>query len=208
MTFFPKIVRCEKYTVKECGSYHGYAYYKDQIHIDCQYRCVYCDIKLDECGHEGFALDHFRPQEKFPDLKNDPKNLVVACSKCNRSKSSHWPVDKKLEVTYLGEMGFIDPFEHDRLDFFCVEVSGVLVPKRSPSKYLIKLLGLNRPSRIVVRRNRQLQRRIDDLIVSAEAIINEVIQSGEMTESSWRKLESAKVAISGVRQLRQEIYNM
>lgn len=208
MLFFPEIVRCEKYAVKECGGYHGYAYYKEQIHIDCQYRCVYCDIKLEECGHEGFALDHFRPQEKFPRLKNDPKNLVVACSKCNRSKSSHWPVDIELGVAYQGEVGFIDPFEHNRLDFFCVGVSGEFAAKKSPSQYLIKLLGLNRPSRMVVRKNRQLQRRVDDLILLAEEIIDEVIQSGEMTELSWRKLESAKVAISGVRQLRQEISSM
>lgn len=208
MIFFPEIVRCEKYVVKECGSYHSYSYYKDQIHMDCQYRCVYCDIRLDECGHEGFALDHFRPQEKFPRLKNDPRNLVAACSKCNRNKSSHWPVGIELGVTYQGDVGFIDPFEFNRLDFFNVELDGVLVPKKSPSQYLIKLLGLNRPSRIVVRRNRQLQRRIDDLIVLAEAIIDEVIESGEMTELSWRKLESTKVAISGVRQLRQEISNV
>lgn len=66
MPFFPKILRRENYSVKVCGGYYGYAYYSDQIYEDCQSRCVYCDIRLDENGNEGFALDHFRPQEKFP----------------------------------------------------------------------------------------------------------------------------------------------
>jgi hypothetical protein len=205
MTFFPEVSRCKKYAVKECGQYYGYAHYKDQIHKDCQYRCVYCDVKLDECGHEGFALDHFRPQEKFSHLKNDPTNLVIACAKCNRNKSAHWPVDITLDVSFQGEVGFIDPFEHKRLDFFCVEICGTLVPKKDPSKYLIKLLGLNRPSRVVVRKNRLLQRRIDDLIMFAEKMIDEVIEGGEITELSLRKLESAKSVISSVRQLRQEV---
>lgn len=205
MTFFPEVSRCVNYAAKECGGYYGYAHYKDQIHIDCKHRCVYCDVRLDESGHEGFALDHFRPQEKFSHLKNDPNNLVVACAKCNRNKSAHWPVDVGLGVSHHGEVGFIDPFENNRLDFFSVDVCGALAPKQNPSEYLIKLLGLNRPSRVVVRRNRILHRRIDDLILLAETIITEVIDGGEMTELSWQKLESAKVVISSVRQLRQEI---
>ncbi|EJZ59890.1 HNH endonuclease [Pseudomonas fluorescens R124] len=205
MIFFPEVVRCEKYAVNQHGNYHGYAHYKDQIHKDCQYRCVYCDVKLDECGHEGFALDHFRPQEKFSHLKNDPTNLVAACAKCNRSKSSHWPVDIALGVSYLGEFGFVDPFEHNRLDFFGVETNGTLTAKQDPSTYLIKLLGLNRPSRVVVRKNRLLQRRVDDLIMLAEKLIDEIIEAGEMTDVSWRNLQSAKAVISSVRQLRLEI---
>lgn len=208
MTFFPEILRCEKYVVKKCGGYHGYAHYKEQIHKDCLYRCVYCDVKFDECGHEGFALDHFRPQEKFSHLTNDPTNLVAACAKCNRSKSSHWPVDVSLGVSFHGEFGFVDPFEHNRLDFFSVGVDGKLTAKKDPSEYLIKLLGLNRPSRVSVRKNRLLQRRVDDLIAMAESIIDEVIESGEMTDSSWGKLHSAKAVIGSVRQLRIEIAAM
>lgn len=205
MTFYPEVIRCKSYAVKECGGYYGYSHYKDQIHKDCQYRCVYCDVRLDECGHEGFALDHFRPQEKFPKLKNNPNNLVVACARCNRSKSAHWPVDITLNVSYLDNVGFIDPFEFNRLDFFSVKICGTVVPKKDPSDYLIKLLGLNRPSRVVVRKNRLLQRRIDDLIMLAEKIIDEIIESGVLTELSWDKLRTAKAVISSVRQLRIEI---
>jgi len=206
MTFFPVISRCEKYAVKECGGYYVYRYYRDQIHFDCKHRCVYCDVKFDENGHEGFALDHFRPQEKFAHLTNDPNNLVVACAKCNRNKSSHWPVDIKLGISHDEVVGFIDPFEHDRLDFFDVQDCGTLMPKKNPSEYLIRLLSLNRPSRVVVRRNRILQNRIDGLILLAETIIDEIISSGEMTKLSWRKLETAKTVIGSVRQLRGEIF--
>ncbi len=205
MVFFPGITRCENYAVKKSGEYYGYAHYKDQIHIDCKNRCVYCDITLDENGHEGFALDHFRPQEKFPDLKNDPHNLVVACAKCNRNKSCHWPIEVGLYVAHDGVSGFIDPFEQNRLDYFDVGACGSLISKQGPSEYLIQLLGLNRPSRVVVRKNRLLRSRVDELICLAEKLIDDVIESGEMTEDAVRNLAAAKMVIQCVRELRGEI---
>lgn len=205
MPFFPKILRRENYSVKVCGGYYGYAYYSDQIYEDCQSRCVYCDIRLDENGNEGFALDHFRPQEKFPDLKNAPTNLVLSCGKCNRNKSAHWPVAIELAVAHNGIVGFIDPFEDDRLDFFAVQKNGEFVSRQGPSEYLIKLLGLNRPSRVAVRRNRLLHRRIDELILLAETIVSEIIEEGQNSAEAWQKLQSAKEVIGSVRQLRQEI---
>lgn len=36
-------------------------------------------------------LDHFVPQESFPEFSVMARNLVPCCSKCNEAKSSHWP---------------------------------------------------------------------------------------------------------------------
>jgi hypothetical protein len=88
-----------------------------------------------------------------------------------------------------------------------VEVDGKLTAKQDPSNYLIKLLGLNRPSRVVVRKNRLLQRRVDELTILAE-VIEEIIEVGEMTKVSWDKLKSARAMISSVRQLRLDIAAM
>lgn len=208
MSFFPKLSRCETYDVKECGGFYGYAHYRDQISIDCQNRCVYCDVRIDENGNEGFALDHFRPQEKFPDLKNVPDNLVISCAKCNRSKSSHWPISIDLAEAHNDVVGFVDPFLDDRLSFFSVSGTGEFIALRGPSEYIIKLLSLNRPSRVSIRRNRMLNLRIDDLLSLAEKILVEIIEMGNIDEGSFDKLRFAKNIVGSVRQLREEILSI
>ncbi|HCF6874122.1 TPA: HNH endonuclease [Pseudomonas aeruginosa] len=207
--FFPIIFRAEAYKVKACGAYYAYAAYREQIHADCQNRCVYCDIRIEENGHEGFALDHFRPQEVFPDLRDTPTNLVIACGKCNRNKSSHWPVGKDADATHDGLVGFIDPFECDRHQYFQMEPAGALTPLQGPSAYLIKLLGLNRPSRVVVRRHRMLDARIGALIILAEKSITDAIsllEEGGERAHALDTLRVAKAAVESVRRIRNEIF--
>lgn len=201
--FFPKITRATIYRTKACGAYYGYATYKEDIHRDCQNRCVYCDVKIEESGYEGFALDHFRPQELFPGLKDVPTNLVIACGKCNRSKSSHWPVGKDTENTHDGVIGFLDPFECDRHEYFQLGSAGDLAPLQGPSTYLIELLGLNRPSRVVVRRHRMLNARIGALITLADESIKFAVSLLEEGHDSQRALEILKVAKSAIESVRR-----
>lgn len=205
MSFLPRLSRPEKYDVKKCGNFYGYAHYHDQISKDCQSRCVYCDVRIDENGNEGFALDHFRPQEKFPNLKNVPGNLVISCAKCNRSKSAHWPISVDLEFTHNDIVGFVDPFLDDRLSFFSVASNGEFLARRGPSEYLIKLLGLNRPSRVSIRRNRMLNLRVDELLALAENTICEIVDDGLTNDESLVKLKFAKEIIANIRQLRAEM---
>jgi hypothetical protein len=207
--FFPQIVRTENYKIKTCGGFYGYASYNEVIHSDCQNRCVYCDVKLEENGHEGFALDHFRPQEHFPDLKNNPNNLVISCGKCNRNKSSHWPVGTSTEATHDGTVGFIDPFQCNRLQYFQVEPAGTLSPLQGPSTYLIRLLGLNRASRVLVRKHRILNAKINSLISMAEESIDcalSLLEQEEEKEQALRKISSAKAAIASIKEIRNEIH--
>ncbi|MFE1816180.1 HNH endonuclease [Metapseudomonas otitidis] len=207
--FFPQIIRTKNYTVKACGGFYGYASYNEVIHADCQNRCVYCDVKLEENGHEGFALDHFRPQEHFPDLKNNPNNLVISCGKCNRNKSSHWPVGTNTAATHDGTVGFIDPFQCDRHQYFQVEPAGTLSPLQGPSTYLIKLLGLNRASRVLVRKHRILNAKINALISMAEESIDcalSLLEKGQETERALQKINSAKAAIASIKEIRNEIH--
>lgn len=206
--FFPKVIRANGYKVKSCGGFYSYATYRDAINLDCQNRCVYCDVKLEENGREGFALDHFRPQEHFPDLKNNPGNLVICCGKCNRSKSSHWPVGIDSEATHDGHVGFIDPFQCDRHDYFLVEPAGTLSPLQGPSVYLIELLGLNRASRVLIRKHRMLDFKLDALILKAEESIScalSLLEKGHEAERVVQELTSAKAAIAIVKEIRNEI---
>lgn len=200
-TFFPEIIRCKNYEKKPCGSYYGYSRYHDQISLDCLHRCVYCDILITEAGGEDCALDHFRPQEKFPGLKNDPNNLVISCAKCNRLKSKHWPMPIDQAHTHDGNSGFIDPFVVKRQDYFQIEQSGEIVSLQPPSAYLIKLLNLNRPTRVSIRKKRILEARISKLLLLTDQVLAEVEPAFVANQASALDIEKFKVARQAISEI-------
>lgn len=157
--FYPDLTRRADYKRTRHGHYYSNYYaYKEEIDEDCQNRCAYCDITLEEHGGEGFQLDHFRPQAHFEILSNDPNNLVCSCPKCNRSKSDFWPEN-------YPEVRFIEPFETNRVDLFEFADNGnLLAAKDSISRYQIELLNLNRPSRNQIRRGRLAKQRVGKLL--------------------------------------------
>lgn len=204
-SFFPTIVRSKQYAKKANGEYYVYSHYRNQISQECESRCVYCDILIAEAGGEGCALDHFRPQEKFPGLRNDPNNLVISCSKCNRYKSNHWPISIQVQHSHDGKVGFIDPFLTNRLQYFNVGIDGVLVPLQGPSDYIIRLLNLNRPSRIAVRKKRILDARIGELLQVAMANLEEIepaIRNNSCSEEDFNKFMLARQAVAQIMSIR------
>ncbi|EPK6146003.1 TPA: HNH endonuclease [Klebsiella variicola] len=154
--FYPKLTRRKNYSIKKGGGYYRYSYYKDEILTDCQKRCVYCDLLLEEHAYEGMHLDHFRPQVYFKTITNDPNNLVISCPKCNILKSNHWPCDKLLASTpsHNGKVGFVDPFMESFSDYFLVGDDGVLEPLKDPAAYMLTVFDLNRQARVLSRKKR------------------------------------------------------
>jgi len=204
--FYPPLSRAQDYRRKKCGNFYIYSEYKDEILSDCKERCVYCDITLKEHGHEGFSLDHFRPQEHFPHLKNTPFNLVITCSKCNRLKSSHWPMPVVRIDSHDGNIGFLDPFSCDRLEYFNVDETGEISAIKNPSTYIIQLLNLNRPSRKLVRKKRLLDKKISSLLEMANAILNEItprIMTNSCSEHDLIKYVHAKSALDELVSLKE-----
>lgn len=76
--------------------------------------CGYCG-KNSDIMKERFHIDHFVPQSLDSDRKNDYYNLVLACPKCNLTKSNKWPTKDK-DVPNDGIIGFVDPAT-DEYDF-------------------------------------------------------------------------------------------
>lgn len=172
--FYPTLTRRGTYKTVSNGNYYAdYIKYYNEIESDCQKRCVYCDIFLDEMGGEGMQLDHFRPKSipEFALFKNDPNNLVLSCPKCNRLKSNHWPADISSTATYTVDCGFIDPFKEDRKNYFEIERTGEIKGKKPPSKYIIRLLKLDRMARRQVRRKRLLDAEISFVIDAVQSKI-------------------------------------
>ncbi len=167
--FFPRLTRRDSYSTKTNGKYYKtYTFYRNEIAQDCKNRCIYCDIKENEIGFEGFVLDHFRPQLHFPDLISNPKNLVLSCPKCNRFKSDRWDIDFDCSDTHDEMCGFIDPFIESRLQYFSIEDDGNLLFIKPLALYLEKIFFLSRPSRKKVRHLRILKDtisiKIDDML--------------------------------------------
>ena len=82
---------------------------KKYLAIDFKHRCAYCD-DLDSIygGQASYAVEHFAPKGKFPQLKYTYDNLLYACRFCNTSKSDDWP-SKSSSINVVGERGYIDP---------------------------------------------------------------------------------------------------
>ncbi len=204
--FFPILDRRKQYIGKGDGKKSRYSDYRSEIEEDCQNRCVYCDVSLEEHGYEGMAIDHFRPEVHFPQLSNNPGNLVLSCPKCNRSKWHHWPCEKNDNVpSHNGNVGFIDPFTEDRKKFFLVRVDGTLECIKPPAPYMLKILNLNRKARIQVRRRRILQNEIGWLIDACSGCIQRVLNStrkGELDEDEaiheFEKLQLAHTKLQNL----------
>ena len=158
MIFYPKLERRLNYTKNTSGEYFNYSYYYDAIEEDCQGRCVYCDSTRSELGGDPLQLDHFKPQDLFLDLKNNPYNLVTACAACNRSKSNSWFLNKDSSNGYII---FVDPFIENYLNYIEITDEGEIIPKKDPAKYFVKILKLNRKAKINLRLKRVLQNKFD-----------------------------------------------
>ncbi|WP_368994912.1 HNH endonuclease [Pseudomonas protegens] len=185
--FFNKLTR---HPEKDYHSNRGtfYADYRDnysKISLDCEHKCVYCDISSEEYGGDEMHLDHFRPQEHFKDLATHPYNLYLSCPKCNILKTSDWPAPKKPKgPTFIGSIGYIDRFEHDCATFLKVDNDGYIVPISGPVKYMIVKMHLNRPSRVNVRRRRIIEHRKTMILAGILRLtekLNSSVAAGKLT---------------------------
>jgi hypothetical protein len=136
----------------------GYRRYRSEIREDCIHRCVYCDCPEDLIGGDPMMeLDHFRPQKHYPDLHDDPTNLVYSCRSCNNKKRADWPAGADVAVTHMAGEGYLDVFTVERRNYLCIADSGELQALQGPATYLIRRLALNRPLMRHLRRRAILQ---------------------------------------------------
>lgn len=199
MSFFPNIARRTVYA----GEPHVYTYrrYKSEIAEDCVHRCVYCDCHCNSFGgRDLMELDHFRPKAEhhFPELKDEPTNLVLACRSCNGKKRDDWPAGKTVGRTHVEGVGYIDPFETNRTLYFEVEDGGSLKAREAPAAYMIEQLSLNRPFAVAVRARRHLRGKlhaaITALIAEGRRIGSAPHESGELNHI-WDLLEQANAEL-------------
>lgn len=209
--FYPLLTRRQNYSKKADGSYYAdYHHYFTEIKEDCQDRCVYCDALLEEHGNEGFHIDHFRPYAHFAELKSDPNNLVLACSKCNIWKSKNWPTNMYFHVhaSHDGTIGFIDPFLEPLSNYFKVERSGHLLTTGVVAQYMLELLHLNRESRIQLRRKRTILYKAMQLNEIVDLKLKELVEYMQADDFDRDTARNMATSLREVKDVLTEAFNM
>lgn len=176
----------------------------DNVARDCQYRCVYCDAKIDECGGEPFSLDHFRPMNVFLSkfdgvLKTHPFNLYLSCQKCNVLKTDDWKGCKDTidGVTYIANKGYIDRFGVDIKKHLQVDSNGAIlcINEDGPGEYMIRKMLLNRTNRIYIRKRRAVKAKASRVLELLAKKQSELI-SEAMPENFEEKMNDIQNTLS------------
>lgn len=149
-----------------------YRSWKPQLATEAELQCVYCCIHESQFGGiRNFHVEHYKPQSKFPELKNDYANLFYACGICNSFKSDDWPTE--LTDDDLSKPGYPCPAKVDYNSFLLVDGdTGEVSGNNVTSRYLIERLHLNRGQIVALRaisvlfdRLRRFQSQIKELQV-------------------------------------------
>lgn len=122
----------------------GLNHYQDARNIleeDFQFVCGYCG-KNGKVMREKFHIDHFVPRSLDRERENDYYNLVLACPKCNLSKSDKWPTRDK-RCSHNEEEGFVDPASDEYDKHMQRDEDGFVVGVTSVGKSMCNMLHLD-----------------------------------------------------------------
>lgn len=114
---------------------------REQIEEDFYYLCGYCG-KNGKVLHQKFHLDHFVPKNLDKSREKDYYNLILACPRCNLSKSDKWPT-KDPNKPHNGECGFVDPAEPEFDEHLERNEKGYVVGKTSVGNSMCDMLHLD-----------------------------------------------------------------
>lgn len=117
----------------------NYQDYREALRHDFLYSCAYCSTMECEAAAFGFEIDHYYPQEHFPEMVTDYSNLMWSCKPCNGYKSDYFPDDVARDRgSVIIRPDHEDPHEH-------FEYKGVRIESKTHTgEFNIRLLMLNR----------------------------------------------------------------
>ena len=167
-------VHGEKVIVRRSGM-EGLRHYQDartQLEEDFYDMCGYCG-KNGKAMHEKFHIDHFVPRTVAKERENDYYNLVLACPKCNLSKSDKWPTGDPGKSND-GKKGFIDPATEDFDQNVERNEDGYVAGKTALGKRMCEMLHLD------IRRT-DLYWKISQIRDKQEQL-EQIYKRGELTE--------------------------
>lgn len=152
-----KVIR-RREGVSDLGHYQNG---REQLEQDFYYLCGYCG-KNGKVLHQKLHLDHFVPKSLDESRKNDYYNLVLACSRCNLSKSDKWPTED-ITKPYNEEVGFVDPANPEFDEHLERNEKGYVVGKTPVGKSMCNMLHLDIRRTDVYWNAAQLQQQLKEL---------------------------------------------
>lgn len=114
---------------------------REQLEQDFYYLCGYCG-KNGNVLHQKFHLDHFIPKSLDKSREKDYYNLVLACPRCNLSKSDKWPTED-IARPHNGECGFVDPADPEFDEHLERNDKGYVVGKTAVGNSMCNMLHLD-----------------------------------------------------------------
>lgn len=124
--------------------YRDYRQYKPVLQKEFAHQCVYCRALDTLKGWEGFGVDHYRPQKRFPLLVTEYLNLFYACNRCNSRKRDVWPRTAR-SVEFVP-----NPCEHVMWEHLRYK-GGQVEAASATGRWAVELLDLNGPDLIFAR---------------------------------------------------------
>ncbi|MGE0680223.1 MAG: HNH endonuclease [Candidatus Binatia bacterium] len=146
------------------SGYKNYESYRDWLRDEFSFRCVFC-LRREQWGlvTGSWDIDHFVPQDRYPQGRLKYENLLYICHSCNLVKSNQFIPDP-CEMAFgdcvgVRQDGTIEALSEDgeilietlRLDneeyrefrslFISILRSLLRSPKRSDRQTYIKLMG-------------------------------------------------------------------
>jgi len=138
-----------------------YSSYLENLRFDFWYSCAYCSIAETEATGIGYQIDHYKPQAtKDPDV-DEYGNLMLSCQPCNVAKGDIWLTEEQQ----VAGLRFVRPDEDD-LTLHYKLIGAVLVPLTAEGEFTYRILRLDRPELMELRRFRKQLKSSDEAIIA------------------------------------------
>lgn len=126
------------------GPFTTYKPYKKHLRIEFDSTCVYCRMPDSLSEWRSYAVEHYRPQNKFPELATEYSNLFYSCLNCNSRKGYYWPDENQM----LAGRFIPNPCDHVMYQHLRAQPEGSVKPYSFAGEWTIDLLSLNSPEQI------------------------------------------------------------
>ncbi|MBC8064253.1 MAG: AAA family ATPase [Chlorobia bacterium] len=153
------------------------------------FKCAYCESRIDSL--EGVSIDHHRPKlgainkdgSVDPDhywwLAYEWSNFLVTCKTCGANKGSHFPVKtRRLSKNVSSDREaplILNPYDDEPDRHLSFQNNGTVKATSVEGAETIKLLGLNRPTLIDLRRDRV--KVVWDILLSLQKMVPDAHQT-------------------------------
>lgn len=177
---YQKIIHARKLSP---GPFTVYRTYKKHLKIEFDGNCVYCRMPDSLSEEKSYAVEHYRPKQKFPNLETEYSNLYYSCCDCNSHKGVFWPNENQESLGIF----IPNPCDYIMHDHLRLQTEGAIKPHSFAGQWTIDLLDLNAPSRIQKRHAfLTIKKKIDTAIVNLQkrhAELKEIEKIADHTNS-------------------------